>query len=173
MKWWLWSGMATLLLTAPGPGYSLESDAALQAAKTLLRDGDPQQALVVVNEYLRADPAAGNARFLKGLILAELGDTDGAITIYSALTLDSPRTPEPFNNLAVMYVQKGAYSLALAALRKALEIDPAYVTAHENLGDLYLRLAARSYASGLRIDSTNPVLAAKLTSVRQVVPGAP
>ena len=58
---------------------------------------------------------------------------------------DFPELPEPRNNLAVLYAQKGEYALARDELERAVQTAPDYAVAHENLGDVYARLAEAEY----------------------------
>ena len=61
------------------------------------------------------------------------------------LTRDYPELAEPYNNLAVLHAASGHLEKAREALETALRLDPGYATARENLGDVYLRLAASAY----------------------------
>ncbi len=45
---------------------------------------------------------------------------------------------------------------------------PDYATAHENLGDVYARLAAQSYNRAQQLDAGNKTVAPKLALVRQL-----
>jgi Tfp pilus assembly protein PilF len=77
--------------------------------------------------------------------------------------------PEPYNNLAVLYAQKGDYSAARTALESALNAAPDWAVAHENLGDVYTRLAAAQYDRAAALDKDNKAVSAKLTLVRQLL----
>ena len=63
---------------------------------------------------------------------------------------DYPELPEPHNNLAVLYAQKGDYELARDELEAAIGAAPDYAIAYENLGDIYARLAAVQLREGDR-----------------------
>jgi len=60
--------------------------------------------------------------------------------------------PEPYNNLAVLYAAEGQERKAAEALEQAIRTNPSYTTAHENLGDLYARMASEAYAKALQLD---------------------
>src|SRR5262252_7234454 len=75
----------------------------LQDINALLKQGQHAKALERVNQYLAQKPSDPNARFTKGLILAEQNKTAEAIEVFSALSHDYPELPEPYNNLAVLY----------------------------------------------------------------------
>ena len=61
---------------------------------------------------------------------------------------------------------------AAAAVRAGYSPKSARAIAHENLGDVYLRLASQSYLQAQRLDATNPGVAPKLTLLRQLFGGA-
>ena len=144
----------------------------IQDASKLLKSGQPQQALERVNKVLAAKPKDAQARFLKGLIFAEQGNTKDAIDVFLALTKDYPDLPEPYNNLAVIYASQGQYDKARGALEQSIRTHPSYATAYENLGDVYAKLASQAYDKALQIDSTNPAAKNKLALVRELVGGA-
>ncbi len=144
----------------------------IQDASKLLKSGQHQQALERVNKILAAKPKDAQARFLKGLIYAEQGNTKDATDVFLALTKDFPDLPEPYNNLAVIYASQGQYDKARGALEQSIRTHPSYATAYENLGDVYAKLASQAYDKALQIDSANPVAKNKLALVRELVGGA-
>jgi tetratricopeptide (TPR) repeat protein len=145
----------------------------VQEASKLLKAGQPQQALERVNKALAAKPKDPQARFLKGLIFAEQGNSKEATDIFLALTKDYPDLPEPYNNLAVIYASQGQYDKARGSLEQSIRTHPSYATAYENLGDVYAKLASQAYDKALQIDSTNPGAKNKLALVRELVGGTP
>jgi tetratricopeptide (TPR) repeat protein len=143
----------------------------LQDATKLLKGGQHSQALERVNRVLSSKPRDPQARFLKGLILTEQGNTREAIDIFSKLTQDFPELPEPYNNLAVIYASQGQYEKARTALEQSIRTHPSYATAYENLGDVYAKLASQAYDKALQIDSSNAGAQNKLSLVRELVGG--
>ena len=119
------------------------------------RKGDLSGALDRANRYLAKNPKDAQARFLKGLILADQGKTNDAITVFTGLTEDYPELPEPYNNLAVLYASQSKYDAAKNALEMAIRTHPSYATAHENLGDIYAKMASIAYDKALALDSKN------------------
>ncbi len=72
-------------------------------------------------------------------MLLERGDTAGAMAHYhKAVELD-PNSPMTHYNLAVGLVRKGESDSAIAELRIALQLDPAYPDAEPLLRDLLAR----------------------------------
>src|SRR5262245_13261297 len=143
----------------------------LQDASRMLRSGQHQQALERVNKILAAKPKDTQARFLKGLIFTDQGNSKDAIEIFTRLTQDYPDLPEPYNNLAVIYAAQGQYDKARLALEQSIRTHPSYATAYENLGDVYAKLASQAYDKALQIDSSNKGAQNKLSLVRELVGG--
>jgi Flp pilus assembly protein TadD/ketosteroid isomerase-like protein len=143
----------------------------MQDASRMLKAGQHQQALERVNKVLAAKPRDPQARFLKGLILTDQGNTREAIDVFTKLTQDYPELPEPYNNLAVIYAAQGQYDKARVALEQSIRTHPSYATAYENLGDVYAKLASQAYDKALQIDSTNKGAQNKLSLVRELVGG--
>ncbi|MEW5835466.1 MAG: tetratricopeptide repeat protein [Pseudomonadota bacterium] len=138
----------------------------LQEIQRAFRNGDAVAALQRLDREIEAAPRDPQLRFLKGVLLAESGRSAEAADIYLRLTQEFPELPEPHNNLAVLYAADGRLDEARAALETALRNDPGYATAHENLGDVYARLALRSYE---RAGTLGAELQRKLQLTRQLV----
>src|SRR6266571_6104082 len=143
----------------------------LQDASKFLTAGQHSQALERVNKALKAKPRDPQARFLKGIIVTEQGNSKEAIEIFTKLTQDYPELPEPYNNLAVIYASQGQYEKARAALEQSIRTHPSYATAYENLGDVYAKLASQAYDKALQLDSSNTGAQNKLSLVRELVGG--
>src|SRR5262245_38586748 len=141
----------------------------LQDINALLKQGQHAKALERVNQYLAQKPADPNARFAKGLILAEQNKTQEAIEIFAALSRDYPELPEPYNNLAVLYASQGQYEKARQELEKSIRTHPSYATAYENLGDVYTKLASQAYDKALQFDSSNSTAKNKLSLIRDLI----
>lgn len=140
----------------------------LQDANKLFKQGLHAQAMEKVNAFLVAKPKDAQARFLKGLIFAEQGSTADAITTFTELTQDYPELPEPYNNLAVLYAGQGQYEKAKNALEMAIRTHPSYATAHENLGDIYAKMASQAYDRALQLDKSNTSTQTKLALIREL-----
>ncbi|GGC92050.1 nuclear transport factor 2 family protein [Undibacterium terreum] len=157
------SSLSLALVAAPAM-----ADDAADAGK-LLRAGQYNEAMQKVDAVLAQKPKDAQMRFLKGLILTEQNKTTEAITVFSKLTDDYPDLPEPYNNLAVLYASTGQYDKARASLEMAIRTNPTYGTAHENLGDVYAKLASQAYDKALQLDSGNAGAKLKLTMVRNLI----
>lgn len=140
----------------------------LPEVSQLFRQGQYAQALDKVNSFLGGNPKDPQARFLKGLIQAELNRTDDAIKTFTELTDDYPELPEPYNNLAVLHASQGQYERAKNSLEKAIRTHPSYATAHENLGDIYAKMASLAYDKALQLDKGNTSAQMKLALVKDI-----
>jgi tetratricopeptide (TPR) repeat protein len=145
----------------------------LQDASQLLKQGQLDRAMERVDGYLKSRPKDARGRFLKGLILAEQNKPNDAIKIFTELTQEFPELPEPYNNLAVLYASQGQYDKARTALEMAIRTHPSYATAHENLGDIYAKMASQAYDKALTLDKGNAPLQTKLNLIRDLFSSSP
>ncbi|NIQ25047.1 MAG: tetratricopeptide repeat protein, partial [Gammaproteobacteria bacterium] len=72
------------------------------------------------------------------------------------LTEDYPQWPEPYNNLAVLYAERGEEKKAEQALLAAMATHPSYALVHKNLEALYAGMAGRAYRKALNSDAAVP-----------------
>ncbi len=149
------------------PTFAAQADD-LQDAQQLAKDGKTAQALDKLNSYLAKRPKDPQARFMKGMIYTQTGRSQEAIKTFQDLTADYPELPEPYNNLAVLYYGQGQYDKARNALETAIRTHPAYATAHENLGDVYAKLASQAYNKALQLDHANANAQNKLALITEL-----
>ena len=135
----------------------------------LMKAGRHDDALARADARLKDNPRDAQVRFMRGVILAEQGKTVEAAAVFETLTQEFPELPEPHNNLATIYASRGELDLALGHLEMALRALPSYALAQENLGDLYLRLAERSYQLALQAQPGSEGVRAKLTLAREMI----
>jgi colicin import membrane protein len=149
------------LQTLPTPPEVLE-------ANRQYRRGELVAALAGIDAFLIKDYANPRARFLRGLILAELRKVDEAIEVFLTMTKEFPELPEPYNNLGVIYAGRGMYDQARESLVAALRANPDDPVAQENLGDVYVRLAIKAYEQVPTINPSNRTITKKLTLLREL-----
>lgn len=138
-------------------------------ASELMRAGKLSEAMAKVDQFLATQPKDPQMRFLKGVIQRDTGKTQDAIATFTRLTEDYPELPEPYNNLAVLYAGQNQLDRARTALEMAIRTNPSYSTAHENLGDVYARLASQAYSRALQVDNAASASAApKLDLIREL-----
>lgn len=135
----------------------------------LLRQGEIEDALQQVETLLTTDPTNARVRFLKGLALAENEQLNEAIKVFLSLTIDYPKAPQAYSNLAVIYARMERYEEAIQMLQRALRVDPDYAEAYENLGDIYVTLAGIVYAGALALDDENVAARDKLGALEKLV----
>jgi tetratricopeptide (TPR) repeat protein len=145
----------------------------LAEAAGMIREGQYVTALEKIDALLETDPRNPQARFLKGVVQSDQNETEAAIATFQQLTEDYPELPEPHNNLAVIWAAQGEYDKARRALETALLSRPDYGIAHENLGDIYARLAGVEYDRAVTLDKGNKSAQQKLTLVRELYAVAP
>lgn len=163
--------LATILfcmgLTAP----VLAQNDDLQEAQQLLKQGQTERAMERVDQYLKTKPKDARGRFLRGILLTEQNKPADAIRVFTELTQDYPELPEPYNNLAVLYASQGQYDKARGALEMAIRTHPSYATAHENLGDIYAKMASQAYDKALQLDKGNQGAQTKLNLIKDLFTG--
>jgi Tfp pilus assembly protein PilF len=69
----------------------------------------------------------------------------------------------------VLYAAAGELDKARAALEMALLARPDYATAHENMGDVYLQMAADAYQRASTLQPNNRTVSNKLALTREMV----
>jgi len=143
----------------------------LQDINQMMRQGQLPQSLERVDKFLAGKPRDAQGRFLKGLILTEMSRPGEAIQVFQKLSEDYPELPEPYNNLAVLYASQGQYEKARSALERSIRTHPSYATAHENLGDIYAKLASQAYDKALQLDSSNTGAKTKLAMIGELIGG--
>ena len=161
-----------MLLGGGGLPARAQVSAAAREIELQFRNGDPRAALLRLDQAMAARPGDAGLRFLQGVLLAESGRSAEAVAVFERMNEDFPDLPEPYNNLAVIEAAKGQLDRARSLLETALRLDSAYRTAHENLGDVLVRLALRAYEAAANGPSAEPALKTKLRMVRELAAGS-
>jgi tetratricopeptide (TPR) repeat protein len=110
--------------------------------------------------------------------LASSGYTNAAIDIYQrAIVMDSqnplPRQMSALHfNIALLFMDKRQFELAVAALEQTIKIDPNHLKGHFNLGILYADLkrkpeAEKELSTALALAAGNPSLTRDIISILQ------
>lgn len=159
-------GLLTAGLFTAGAAWSQQAEHA--EVNRLLRAGQLSEALARADQHLATHPKDAQMRFLKGVVQSESGRVNEAMGTFTELTREFPELPEPYNNLAVLHANQGQFDKARVALEMAVRTNPSYATAHENLGDVYAKLAAQSYTRAQQIDPANTTVGPKLNLARSI-----
>lgn len=130
-----------------------------------LAQGKTAQALVLADRYIASKPRDPQMRFLRGVILNRLDRRADALAAFTKLTQEYPELPEPYNNIAAIEAAEGQFARARDALETAVRLNPGYATAHENLGDIYARLALSSWRQAQKLEASNVSVLPKLKAV--------
>tara|TARA_B110001469_G_scaffold125163_1_gene140101 strand:+ start:1611 stop:2540 length:930 start_codon:yes stop_codon:yes gene_type:complete len=146
--------------------YSMQSN--IEEIKLLLKNGKYVLAETLTNKSIEENLNDPELLFYKGIIETNMGKNNQAIDTFRNLTDRFPELPEPYNNLAVLYAEKGQFSLAKEILEQAIKTNPSYLTAHINLGDIFTKMASESYNKALEIDKSNNVAITKLSMITQL-----
>ena len=155
---------AAALALAAGAGHGEE----VRDIDKLFRAGDTALAMQRVDKAIADKPRDAAMRFQRAVMLTELQRTSEAIDALNALIEDFPDLPEPYNNLAVLLAAQGRIDGARELLETALRHDPDYAMAHENLGDVYIRLAQREFDRATAAGRSDEALQHKLKLARDL-----
>jgi len=147
--------------------------ATLAEIRALAADQHYAEALEQLDVYLADNADDVEARLFRGVILTRQGNIDEAIATFDQLSKDRPELPEPLNNLAVLYAAQGRYEESREVLQRAIELEPRYDTAHENLGDVYAKLANIAYERAFTLNNKNASARDKATWMTRVLDTAP
>ena len=171
-----WDGLAKLL-EAIAPSFDtrvpLTGTEITNRIEGLIRLGRNQEALEELEKRLaveanRTSPGTDvQLMFQQARVLTALKRTNEAEVIYQKMTLRFPELPEPWNNLAVIYVQRGELDQARRALEMAIMINPKYAFAQSNLGDVQLSIALKAYQ--LAAQAGAPGARAKIRGVTALI----
>ncbi len=169
-------GITLLLFALIWPGFSSALYSETDEIAKLAEEGKTDEAITMLKRYLKQFPKSVNGRLLLGNILVNAGRTEEAIAVYRDLAgdfdkltdVDSNSAVVTYNNLAVLYARERKYDDALRALELAIKTHPSYATAHENLGDLYARMASEAYDRALSIEGENRTMEIKLKFLEDV-----
>jgi len=171
-----WDGLAKLLQAiAPtvDTRVPLTPSQTTRRIEALLQRGRTQEALREVEQRIaeessRTSPGADvQLMFMHARVLTEVDRSNEAEAIYQKMTMRFPELPEPWNNLAVIYVKRGELEQARRALEMAIMISPKYAFALSNLGDVELSIALRSYQTAAAAGA--PGLRAKIRSLEALI----
>ncbi|MFH0981657.1 MAG: sulfatase-like hydrolase/transferase [Planctomycetota bacterium] len=102
-------------------------------AKTAEQQGRFDQAIVFAQGIPRGTPEWGPSRTTLAHAYIQLGLAEEAIRVVSEHVAAAPRDPIAHNNLGTVFLLLGRYPEAAASYRIALELDPGYSKARENL----------------------------------------
>ncbi len=137
--------------------------------RQMVRAGKSAEAMRKADQFLATRPHDPQMQFLKGVLLRDAQKTGEAIATFTRLTQDYPELPEPYNNLAALYAGQNQFEKAREALEMAIRNNASYAMAHENLADIYVKLAAMAYEKTLQLEPGNASARGKLAQTRELL----
>lgn len=105
-----------------------------------VRQGKPQEAVVLLAKAAEIDPASAEIHNNLGLALHACQRTTEAISHYEAAVRLKPAYALACNNLGVALAALGQSQQALVYYERALALQPGYIEAHSNLGNALVKL---------------------------------
>jgi Flp pilus assembly protein TadD len=137
--------------------------------RALIARGDLTAAMARADKAVAAQPRDAQLRFLRGVVLMDLGRDAQALDVFTLLTQEHPDLPDPYNNIGLLQARAGRPEAALAALQEALRCDPSHRTARANLGQVHLLLAVKAWEGLARSGPVDPALQRKLDAARTLL----
>ena len=112
---------------------------------------DVRAALANFDKALSLDPTMVDAWVRKGITLEDSGDEHEAMACYNEAVRLSPLNFKALYNRGKLRYKQGDYDSALSDFAKAVKQKPGHATAHDRLGDTFIKLdmpdmAARHWA---------------------------
>lgn len=135
----------------------LQASPQLAQIEKWLQAGQYQAALTQLDSLLAQDRQNPRYLFASARALAGSGQLDKAVEHYQSLVKRYPDLPEPYNNLAVIYVQQGKHTEAQSILNRAMATHPGYDRVYKNLTALNTAKARDAYAKALQMPSGGQV----------------
>jgi tetratricopeptide (TPR) repeat protein len=147
------------------PGYA---EAHYNLALWLREAGDLGQALSELSTAIKLRPDYEAAQLASGLIFQQVGDPDKAVELFKAVLQQDPRSSETHNWLGVVYAQKNHLLDSIGEFQQAIDINPEYLDAYNNLAATLIRAkrfeeAGRVSRSGLTLSPHNVELRLNLS----------
>ena len=101
---------------------------------------DVRAALANFDKALSLDPTLIDAWVRKGITLEDQGDEHGAMACYNEAVRLSPLNFKALYNRGKLRYKQGDYETALSDFAKAVKQKPLHATAHDRLGDTFIKL---------------------------------
>jgi tetratricopeptide (TPR) repeat protein len=131
---------------------AVDDDEELRNIEALIDAGKTRLALNYVDRYVNRKPEDPRAIFLKARAQEKAGHPGKAAKIYEQLIREYPHLPEPFINLAAIYVNGEQYEKARQLLVAALSTHSIYTKIYESLTNLHATMASQAYKNALLLD---------------------
>ncbi len=150
-KWFRFPLLVLSLVTITASA-AVDDDQELRNIEALIDAGKTRLALNYVDRYVNSKPGDPRALFLKARAQEKAGRPGEAAKIYERLIREYPHLPEPFINLAAIYVNGEQYEKARQLLVAALNTHSIYAKIYESLNNLHATMASQAYKNALLLD---------------------
>jgi tetratricopeptide (TPR) repeat protein len=120
--------------SAPAQGSQGKASALERRALDAMQAGDFEAGIRIYQQLLETEPDNGRALYYIGYAHGRLGEIDSEIHYYEAAVVAGYRTVELFINLGEAYLGRGQPQEAVAAYRRALDLDSGSPDAHFGIG---------------------------------------
>jgi Flp pilus assembly protein TadD len=145
----------------------------LNLSRVQIEAGQPDSALVTLEQALRVDETSSEAYRLQGRAHDALSESAAAVKSYHEALSLAPEDVWSMNNLGLSLIHQSAFDDALRPLARAVQIEPGVATFQNNLGMALERTghfaaAADAYRSAVAIDSTFSKASANLQRVQSL-----
>jgi tetratricopeptide (TPR) repeat protein len=128
-----------------------QANTQVEQAWKLAANGQRDQAISLLQQFLTAAPTDADARLLLGSLFMEAGRHDEAVEQLSEAVKLLPRSADAENALGEAYTSFGDYKNAQGPFEKAVALKPDFAVAQLNLGEALLNLGSRD-ASAQHLD---------------------
>jgi Flp pilus assembly protein TadD len=145
-----WLSKLVLLCSLYSLGLAADSSE-LRAVRHLLQTGEYLTALTLIEDLKDLRPCDADLLFIQARVYETIGETDIAISLYQFLINNFPTLPEPYNNIAVLYADRGKVEEAKTFLRRGLSTNESYQRLQKNLTTIYVVEAAEAYRRALNL----------------------
>ena len=131
---------ANVLLARAKPAAAVSMQTQFELAVSFHSQGRWQDAAVLYDSIIAAQPAHADASHMRGLLDAQLGDQAQAVMrISQAIALNATKS-EYFNNRGLAFLAQQNYAEALGDFQQAIFLEPGLAQAHCNLGNVWQEL---------------------------------
>lgn len=118
-------------------------------AQGYMRDGDDNDAAVVLAGARKKLPSNAMLEYLYGLVLSHLSKTPEALAAFQRSIAINPEVAESHYELGKLYLKAGQLKPARLEFERVLGIAPEYANAHYQLSRIYARLGEKEKAKAM------------------------
>jgi tetratricopeptide (TPR) repeat protein len=151
--------------SAPAQRPQPKASALEQKAMDAMQAGDFETGIRIYQQLLETEPDNGRVLYYTGYAYGQLGEIDSEIHYYEAAVAAGYRTVELFINLGEAYLGRGQPQEAVAAYRRALDMDSGSSDAHFGIGRVLLE--QHRYEEGVAYIERAVALAPEVSEFRE------